>query len=201
MSNLVNRAPIQLKVANYFQSDNYLKGSFGIDLLKSLLERSGYTVCHYGYEFTLLDVMSKRTLKTSNSKTGRRIRKSPDLLVYDDQNIMLVEVKTRLTSPPMIDSYEMEPLKEFWEDAILVVLVPDGNIFYAQRISEIEAPFGYYLQLADLEKLQDVFTRVNDEDIFHYKRIALPLLQLFMSKTQKERFSQSPVLDETSCQK
>jgi Holliday junction resolvase len=192
MSNIeTTRAPIALRLANYFQSDNYLKGYFGKDLVKSMLERSGYTVCHYGYEDTLLDVMSKRTSKTSNSNTGRRIRKSPDLLVYDDQNIMLAEIKTRLKLPPMINPSEIEILKEFWNDAILVVIVPDENIFYAQKIAELETPKGYYLSLSDFKKLQDIFKRVSDEHISHYKGITLPILQTFMSRTQKDSFNRT----------
>jgi hypothetical protein len=78
------------------QLSNNLKGSLGVVLVKELLESSGYTVCHYGYEYTMKDALSKRTFKKSNSTTGRRIRSSPDLLVYDDKEvIMLVEVKTR----------------------------------------------------------------------------------------------------------
>jgi hypothetical protein len=116
MSNLeVHRLPVRLRPPDYFQTDNYLKGFIGTDMVKSLLERSGYTVRHYGYEYTLLDVMSKRTSKNLGSKTGRRIRKSPDLLVYDDQDIMLVEVKTRLTLPPIMNTREIESLKEFWD--------------------------------------------------------------------------------------
>ena len=143
----------------------------------------------------MLDYLSKRTLKTSNSKTGRRIRKSPDLLVYDDENIMLVEVKTRLSSPPIIDSYEMEPLKEYWEDAVLVVILPEQDIFYGQRISELEGPFGYHLCLEDFEKFKDIFTKVTDEHMSHYKGIALPLLQLLMSKTQREKFSRTQIFE------
>jgi Holliday junction resolvase len=167
---------------NYFQSDNYLKGYFGKDLVKSMLERSGYTVCHYGYEDTLLDAMSKRTSKTSNSKTGRRIRKSPDLLVYDDQTIMLVEVKTRGKSPPEIDFSEIKILQEFWNDAVLAVIVPDGNIFYVQKINELEIqPNGNY-PLPNFKKFQETFTRVTDEDISHYQKIALQILQMFRAK-------------------
>ena len=77
------------------RSDNFLKGLLGRDIVKFMLEGAKYTVCSYSYEDTLLDAMSKRTSETSNSSTGRRLRKSPDLLVYDDKNIMLVEVKTR----------------------------------------------------------------------------------------------------------
>jgi len=187
------RAPTLIGLRDYFQSDNYLKGYFGKDLVKSLLETSGYTVCHYGYEDTLPDAMSKRTSKTSNSPTGRRIRKSPDLLVYDDQNIMLTEVKTRLTSPPMINSSEIEILKQFWNDAILVLIVPVENIFYAQKIEKLEIHKGFYLSLSEFRKLPDIFTRVREEHISHYKDITLPILQILMSKTQNDSSNRSSV--------
>ena len=187
----IDQTHIPLKLKSYFQTDNFLKGSIGTDIIKSLLETSGYTVCHYGYEYTLLDAMSKRTSKTSNSDTGRKIRKSPDLLVYDYQEIMLVEVKTRFSLPLTINSFEMEIMKKFWDDALLVVIVPDENVFYAQRVSEIEGPFGYYLSLEDFNKIDEVFSKVKDEDILHYKEITSSILQLFMSKTQKEKFERT----------
>ena len=77
------------------RSNNFLKGILGKDIVKFMLERSGYTVCSCSYEDNLLDAISKRNSQTSNSNTGRRLRRSPDLIVYDDKNIMLVEVKTR----------------------------------------------------------------------------------------------------------
>lgn len=178
---------------NYFQSDNFLKGSIGTDIVKSLLEMSGYTVCHYGYEYTLLDALSKRTAKTSNSETGRKIRKSPDLLVYDDEEIMLVEVKTRFALPLRINSFEMDVIKKHWNDAILVVIAPDENVFYAQRVSELEGPFGYYLSLEDFNKINEIFSKVGNEDISHYKEIASSILELFMSKTQKKKFERTRI--------
>jgi Holliday junction resolvase len=179
--------------ANYFNYDWFLKGNVGMEIVKAMLEKSGYTVCHYGYEITLLDAMSKRTSRKSNSTTGRRLRSSPDLLVYDDENIMLVEVKSRGKIPPMINISEIRNLKEFWNDAILVVVVPDGNIFYAQRINELEIQqnetFQYY-PLTDFEKFQDIFTRVRSEAISHYKEMALLILQ--RNKTKKETIENTP---------
>lgn len=193
MSDLQADAPTKMGAASYFQSDNYLKGYFGKDLVKSLLETSGYTVSHYGYEDTLLDVMSKRTSKTSNSPTGCRIRKSPDLLVYDDEKIMLTEVKTRLTLPPMINSSDIRILKEFWNDSILVLVVPVGDIFYAREVDQLATPQGRYLSLSDFKQLPDTFTRVKEEHISHYKKIALPILQTLMSRTQRDSFNRSLV--------
>jgi hypothetical protein len=93
---------------------------------------------------------------------------------------MLVEVKMRGKSPPMIRASEIQNVKEFWNDSVLVVVVPEGNIFYAQRISELEIQENDYYQLSDFEKFQDIFTRVQSEDISYYQGIALQNM-----KTQK----------------
>jgi Holliday junction resolvase len=150
-----------------------LKGSLYKDIVRFILEKSGYSVYPYGYDSTLSELKSKLTEETRNSKTGRRIRFSPDLLVHDDQNIMLVEVKMRGKSPPMIRASEIKNVKEFWNDSVLVVVVPEGNVFYAQRISELEIQENDYYQLSDFEKFQDIFTRVQSEDISYCKGIAL----------------------------
>jgi Holliday junction resolvase len=150
-----------------------LKGSLYKDMIRVILQKSGYSVYPYGYESTLSELKSKLTQETRNSKTGRRIRSSPDLLVYDDQNVMLVEVKMRGKSPPLIRASEIKNVKEFWNDSVLVVVVPEGNIFYAQRISELEIQESDYYQLSNFERFQDIFTRVQSEDISYYKDIAL----------------------------
>lgn len=63
--------------------------------------------------------------------------------------------------------------------SILVVVVPEGNVFYAQRAGELETKQVYY-RISDFEKFQDIFTKVRVEDISHYKGIALQNM-----KTQK----------------
>lgn len=162
-----------MRKLSQFYYDNMLRGSFYKDMVRLILEKSGYSVCPYGYESTLSELKSKLKGETRNSKTGRRIRFSPDLLVYDDLNVMLVEVKMRGKSPPMIKASEIKNVKEFWNDSVLVVVVPEGNVFYAQRISELEIQANDYYQLSDFEKFQDIFTRVQSEDISYYKGIAL----------------------------
>jgi len=162
-----------VKILSQFYYDNMLKGSLFKDMVRVILEKSGYSVYPYGYESALAELKSKLKGESRNSKTGRRIRFSPDLLVYDDQNVMLVEVKMRGKSPPMIRASEIKNVKEFWNDSVLVVVVPEGNVFYAQRISELEIQESDYYQLSDFVKFQDIFTRVQAEDISYYKGIAL----------------------------
>jgi len=162
--------------------DDVLRGNTFKEMVKVLLQKSGYKVYPYGYESVISDVCSKLTKNTRNSKTVRRIRSSPDLLVYDEEkdDLMLAEVKMRAYSPPKIRPRQIENYKEFWSDSILVVVVPEGNVFYAQKISELETRPDYY-RIADFERFQDIFTRVRAEDISHYKDIALQNI-----KTQKE---------------
>jgi len=162
--------------------DDMLKGNTYKDMIKLMLQKSGYVVYPYGYESTFSDVKSKLTKESRNSKTVRRIRASPDLLVYDDQknDLMLVEVKMRGNCPPAIRPRIIKNIKEFWNDSILALVVPDGNVFYAQKISDLETKPVYY-RLSDFEKFQDIFTRVREEDLSHYKDMALQNM-----KTKKE---------------
>lgn len=51
-------------------------------------------------------------------------------------------------------------------------MVPEGNVFYAQKISELETRQKYY-RLVDFEKFQDIFTRVREEDFIDFKNRAL----------------------------
>lgn len=166
------------------RADNSLKGILGRDVVKFMLERAGYTVFSYGYEDNLMDAKSKRTPKTISSNTGRRLRRSPDLLVYDNENIMLVEVKTRGNPRPYIRGEEIDELKEFWNDSILVFVIPRDNVFYAKRTEELRImgpnTIGY-INLPEFHNFQDIFTKVTTEDITHYRDIMLKILQIFGS--------------------
>lgn len=157
-----------------------------MEIVKAMLENSGYTVCHYGYEFTLLDLISKSSYGKSKTTTGRRIAASPDLLVYDKKDvIMLVEVKTRTKArylqkgEVLIKSAEIERLKDFWSDSILVIVSPEG--IFAKRVSETKIQENGRHRLSDFDKFQDVFTRVPSEYVSHYEDIASQILQIFMS--------------------
>ena len=100
--------------------------------MKVLFQKAGYTVYPYGYEGTLADVRGRLQSKdTKNSPTVRRIRSSPDLLVYDNdrRDLMLVEIKMRTSETPYIEQRKMDDYREFWIDSILVLVVPVGNVF------------------------------------------------------------------------
>ena len=154
--------------------DALLKGNIFKDIVKLLLEKSGYTVYPYGYESTFSTIKTLLTKDAKNSRTVRRIRSSPDLLVFDEQrnDLMLIEVKMRKYLEPNIKQRIIENYKEFWSDSILVLVVPKDNVFYAQKISELETRQKYY-RLVDFEKIQDIFTRIGEENLLDFKNRAL----------------------------
>ena len=159
--------------------DDMLKGNQVKELVKVLLEKSGYSVLPYGYESTLSDMKKKLSGKdVRNSRTARRIRSTPDLLVYDEErkDVMLVEVKMRSAPKETSVKYlRITNYREFWNDSILVVLVPCGNVFYAQKVSELETKQTYNAR-KDFEKLEDIFTRVKAEDVSNFRERALQIM-------------------------
>ena len=176
-------------MSNYHAA-NYLKGAMGRDIVRSLLERSGYTVCSYGYEETLLDAKSKYTYKKYCSPTGRRLTHSPDLLVYDAEDVvMLVEIKTRGKTKQVkagevwIDSKELSPLKDHWNDSILAVVAEEDDVFYAQKISDLEFQKNDRYPLTSFKKFQDFFTKVTSESINYHKNVALQMFKIFTQET------------------
>ena len=73
----------------------------------------------------------------------------------------------------MIRAVEIRNIKEFWNDSVPVVIVPEGNVFYARRISELEIQENDHYQLSNFERFQNIFRRVQAEDISYYREIAL----------------------------
>lgn len=149
------------------------------------MEKSGYVVYPYGYESTFSDIRKKLSEKgAKNSPTARRMRSSPDLLVYDDQrkDVMLVEIKMRAHTSPWLESQKIDTYKEFWCDSILVIAVPVDNVFYAQRINALKTKEKYD-PIADFEKIQEIFTRVKTEDVSHFGAEALKIIGKNKQKT------------------
>lgn len=170
----------EIKLSEFYE--NVLEGNQIKEVVKVLLEKSGYLVLPYGYESTLSGLRRRLSEKgTKKSRTVRRIRSSPDLLIYDDEkkDLMLIEVKMRKAKKEtkiLIYARMMANYKEFWNDSFLVVVVPCGNIFYAQRVGELQVKEKYDATL-DFEKFENIFSRVKKEDISYFKTRALQIMK------------------------
>lgn len=160
--------------------EKVLEGNIAKEIIKVMFEKAGYLVIPYGYESTLSNLRKKLNIKgTKKSRAVRKIRTSPDMLVYDPdrKDLMIVEVKMRNTSNEnrvLIYKHLIEGYKEFWNESILVLLIPCNNIFYAQKISELQAKEEYSAR-TDFEELAVLFPRLHQIDFQHFRTKALHL--------------------------
>jgi hypothetical protein len=162
--------------------DTLFKGNVFKELVKVLLEKSEYLVIPYGYENPFSNL--KKKLSGSSSPTAVRIRSSPDLLIYDEQSgdARLVEVKMSSYESPRFKSTQIETYKQFWNDAVLVMVLPFENVFYAQEIAKLGIKEQYDPR-SDFRKIQEIFGRISDEDLRNYGTVACNLIKAMKSKS------------------
>ena len=162
-------------------------------MVKALFEKSKYLAIPYGYENPFPNIKNKlnRNILESSS-TALRIRHSPDLLIYDDQvdDVKLVEVKMSSYETPQIKRIEL--YKKYWEEAIMVLVVPFGNVFYAQQIAKLGIK-GYYHLTSDFGPIQNIFYKIDSDEISEYRGIALKMINVFKNqpKDSNETHNQS----------
>lgn len=156
--------------------DRLHEGNVITDIVRGLLQKSGYLVFLNGWEERFFEIKEQLSDKTTrNSRTVRMIKSSPDLLVYDrrKKDAMFVEVKMRRAkkeSSVLLKPSQIAHYKEFWKDAILVLVMPCGDMFYAQKFSELEIrEEGEYNAETDFDRFENVFTEVNVADLLGYK--------------------------------
>lgn len=156
--------------AKFYQ--NVLDGNFHKDLVRVILEMSGYEVYPYGYESFLTPLKMKfEKQEIKQTEISKKIRSTPDLLVIKDREVSLVEVKSRnfdRTNDVLIKDVSKYP--RYWQDSILVVVVPAGHFFYAQDVSKlkIEEQRGFDLN-EEFRWFEEMFTDVKLETLYSYK--------------------------------
>jgi hypothetical protein len=158
------------------------EGNVITDLVRGLLQKSGYSVYLNGYEERFSEIkeyLNDGALR--NSRTVRMIRSPPDLVVYDKRkrDVVLLEVKMRRApkaNSVLIYSDLIQCYKEFWDDAILVIAIPCGQVFYAQRFRELETKGEYNAEI-DFESFEDIFTEVNKAELEAYKEKAIQAMK------------------------
>lgn len=159
------------------------------DLVRGLLTQSGYSVYLNGWEERFSEIREQlNDVATKNSRTVRMIQSSPDLLVYDKKrkDATFVEVKMRRArneKSVLIGEGKIAPYKEFWNDAILVVVIPCGNVFYAQRFNELRDQRIYNAE-TDFEKLQHMFLEIKEADIESSRSKAIQALGKLPNRDQ-----------------
>lgn len=168
---------------------DFLKGGIIKEVVKSLLQRYGYEVFPYGYETTfsiLKNMLTEKDVRTSPSV--RRMKSQPDLVVFDKKrkNLIFVEVKMRTSFPVTIKPNAIQGYKEFWNDCILVLVVPDENVFYAQRMSDLQIREKYD-PVTDFCGIREFFQDIDEYEFLDYKDMTRNLL-LNLKRMKSKRF-------------
>jgi hypothetical protein len=165
-------------------SVNRVIGNLAKEIVRSLLEGSGYKTYPYGYESFLSDIRHSIHRRISATHgTIERIRSHPDLIVYDgDTNeLRLVEVKYRdlqSTERVGIARRSVRWYQRYWRDSVLVIVLPAGKIFYAQYVRKLpkarleEHPFIDFNLDSDFLPMRKIFPNVEE------KLISGPFAQL-----------------------
>jgi len=140
--------------------DDLMFGYFFKDIIVLLLDKCGYEVYPYGYE-SFFPNLKRKLYNTENPKAADRIRSTPDLLVRNpnDQQVEIVEVKARsATGAYGLKIDGIERYLKFWLESVMILVIPSGNYFYAQRISELKSQTSYSPQ--DFRPLEEIFPLV-----------------------------------------
>jgi len=163
----------EIRIPDFY--DNLLDGYYFKEIVRTVLDMSDYIVFPYGFEsaFSYIKIqLHKGEIK--DTSISRRIRSSPDLLVYDEseKDIKLVEVKSRNWDVETdVEIQRIDLYKKYWEGSILAVIIPHGHWFYAQYVDELEAkkpPESYNLR-DEFEKFEDVFAKVHTDTLYRFK--------------------------------
>ncbi len=148
-------------------------GAAAKEILRSLLESSGYTVYPFGYESTFYAVKQRlREKRLQKNDLAQRIRSMPDFLVADDEELpQLVEVKFRKTweaqAKQMVGfgNWEIGRYKQFWPESVLVLLSPFGDRFFAQFVKNLDIegdPYGRTMfEYTAFSSISNIFQRTS----------------------------------------
>lgn len=154
---------------------NLLAGHFHKDLIRVILEESGYEVYPYGYESFLTPLKIKfEEGEIKQTEISKKIRSTPDLLVYDpeDKTVELLEVKSKRfdwTDNVFIDA--LPRYQKYWRESILVIVLPAGHFFYAQNVKKLKPRENNTFDLSkEFEWFEDIFTKVHLDTLCSYKR-------------------------------
>lgn len=162
---------------------SFLEGYIFKEMIRTILEEKGYQVVPFGWETFLSYIKKELYGKHKLSATATRIRHAPDLLVFAEDTLYLVEVKARNWDGQLpFEQREqawLNAYKQYWPESILTLVVPYKHWFYAKTVSEIKLKEHkianrkqLYLDPADLNPFEEVFELVDSDILYGYKHLA-----------------------------
>lgn len=172
---LHGRALVKVRVLSPEETfyDNLLKGYYAKEIVRAILDQAGYMVFPYGYEsaFSYIKIQLHKG-GIEDSPTVRRIRSSPDILVYDNEkkDVKLVEVKLRNYDQPDVMLDGLAQYHEYWPDSVIIVIAPFGHWFYAQFANKLKLRKEQTVDISeDFKILEEIFDKVDADYLYKYK--------------------------------
>jgi len=119
-------------------------GAAAKEIVRSLLESSGYNVYPFGYESSLSALKTHiRERGLQDTDLVQRVRSMPDFIVSAEKDLKLVEVKFRNRRDKdgrpgfFLKNIELNRYKQFWGESFLVLLSPHGGRFFSQSVRSL----------------------------------------------------------------
>ncbi len=125
-------------------SQSLIIGAAAKEILRGLLEASGYMVYPFGYESSLSSLkMNISGNSTPDSNAVQRIRSMPDYVVSSNKGIKLVEVKFRKESENsgragvLLKNNDLNRYRQYWEESVIALVTPHGDRFFCQNVRDL----------------------------------------------------------------
>src|SRR5437899_13044039 len=106
-------------------SQHLIIGAAAKEILRGLLEASGYTVYPFGYESSLSSLKMNISGNIPDSDAVQRIRSMPDYVVSSDHGLKFVEVKFRKISEHRsrpgvyLKNGDLNRYRQYWGESII----------------------------------------------------------------------------------
>lgn len=146
------------------------KKNFGEEVVKHLLEKTGWTVFKIGYEITCPNIYSIIDNWKQPKPEMERLRSTPDLFVVrKTQNKkdapFLVEVKFRSLYQNTVKIDNVKRYQKYWPEMLLVLVTNKYPYLLAKKIVELYATKNSVYSLSDFHSLVPFFHHLGGERI------------------------------------
>ena len=108
-------------------------------LVDVMLQESDYLVLPFGYKQLHPILCQQWDIGVNNTASSTRLINSPDILVFNKKNraTKIVKIKSHIHELPKywVTNKSIQKFNEFWNDCILIEIIPKGEVFYAEYIA------------------------------------------------------------------
>ncbi len=153
-------------------SQHLIIGAAAKEILRSLLEASGYKVYPFGYESSLSSLkMHIWDNQVNDSNAVQRIRSMPDYVVSSEKELRLVEVKFRKKSDynghsgVVLKNSDLNRYRQYWGESVIVIISPHGDRFFCRDVRDLMPgpQETKWFDYSSFQRLAEVYPETSDK--------------------------------------